>query len=255
MKQEVPHFKEGTILRAKTLEILRDYAYLLPELSRKGYSDGVISGMELTSQGNILEIGTGLFLAQGKVFFVETPWEISVEPSETRSILKLCYDLPVEIKNAQEYNFRLSVDDKESTSQEFELCRFRLQNGAILRNHYVDFFDISTEYDTINLQYACYSGYRQPTLPHLVLWTFAEELLTFSGISSLDQSFALMILSSKETVSFQSIQGYLMQKLQIKPNLLDEAYEGLLQVLRHAKDGNLEAPTSKSPARPQILID
>lgn len=255
MKQEVPNFKEGSILRAKTLETLRDYAYLLPELSRKGYSDGVISGMELTSNGNCLEIGSGLFSAQSKIFFVDSTWRIQVEPCENVAILKLSYDLPVEIKNGQEYNFHLIIDEKENGTQGFELCRYRLQNGAKLRDRYVDFFDISTEYDTINLQSASYSGFRKPTLLPVVLWTFAEELLSFSGLSPLDQTFGLMILSSRESISFQSIQGYLTQKLSLEVTCLEEAYQGLLQVLRQAKDGITEVPTVKSPARPKILID
>lgn len=255
MKQTVPDFKEGGILRAKTLETLRDYAYLVPELTRKGYSDGVISGMELTSNNNFLEIGTGLFMAGKKVFFVDSPLNIQVEPSENLAILKLSYILPVELKNGQEYNFVLTIDEQESKTQEFELCRFRLQSGAKLRDHYVDFFDISTEYDTINLQAASYSGFNKATLLPVVLWTFAEELLSFSGISPLDQSFALMILSSRESVAFQSIQWYLTQKLDLKVTCLEEAYQGLLQVLRSVQDGNVEVSSQKSHSRPKILID
>ena len=49
-------------------------------------------------------------------------------------------------------NTRVYLDDKlPDPSCELELCRFRLQAGARLRNTYENFSDCVTEFDTIHL--------------------------------------------------------------------------------------------------------
>ncbi len=255
MKQQIPQFPDGAILRAKTLENLRDYSYFLPQLARKGYSDGIISGMELSSQKNTIEVGTGLFLARGEVFYLNSPWKLDISPSQELMILKLRSEAPEYVKNAKEFVFSLVLDAMIPSESEFELCRFKLEEGAVLRDRYVDFRDISTEYDTINLQFAPYSGYSAPTVHVQVLWLFAEELLEQDDLSSLDQNFALNILSRRESLSFSAIQGYLRQKLQIKVDTLEKAYDSLHTVLRLVKNRETKVPEKATSTRAKIFIE
>ncbi len=255
MKQEVPEFQEGAILRAKTLQTLRDYPYLVEKLSKKNHSKGIVSGMELSSSQGFLQVDTGLFLLDKQIFYLNSPWKIACEPTTAQISLKLRLSQVKTIKNAQEYEFDLLLEDTPCGEHEFELCRFQLQEGARLRDKYQDFQDISTEYDTINLEYAHYSAYAVPSLHPLVLQSFAQEMLETSGVSPVDQCFCLQILSRFETIQFHALVAYLQSKGEAVPSHGQQAYQSLLTILLRAKETKPSETTSKLSTRPQILID
>jgi hypothetical protein len=47
---------------------------------------------------------------------------------------------------------------------ELELGRFKLREGAVLRSDYTDFFDLITEYNTINVINVEYAGIKESTM-------------------------------------------------------------------------------------------
>lgn len=253
MKQEIPKFQEGAILRAKTLETLRNYSYNFNDLSRKQYSNGILSGMELSSSVGFLQVDTGLFILNHQIFYLDSPWKIPCKPSTEQVLVKLRLKQSTAIKNAQEYDFDIILDEKVCGVEEFELCRFQLQEGASLRDKYLDFFDISTEYDTINLQYTQYAAYGRPSFHPKVLHSFAEEMLVTNAPR--EASFCLQLLSRHETVDFSAIVAFLRLQQEPEPKDLSEAYHGLCRVLSVAKEEKTATNTRQKPSRPQILID
>lgn len=257
MNQEIPNFQEGAILRAKTLQTMCDFSYLLPQFLRKDYADGIVSGMELSEQNGELFVDSGVFSMNRKLFYIENQWSVPCFPTEEEVRLKLCLNQEKQIKNATEYEFSLEINETECTENEFELCRFRLQEGAKLRSKYVDFQDISTEYDTINLQYAHFSGYLAKTIHPKVLLHFATELSSYPNISDLDANFCLQIFQSNTGLNFSVITHYLRVKTgEFHQNLTqNEAYETLLSILQQSKQGETVTKTKKSVSRASILID
>lgn len=256
MIQEVPEFQEGAILRGKTLQTLRDYSYILPELLRKSYSKGIVSGMEITTEEGIISVGTGVFSLKGKLFFIHEPLTTVCQPSPEQMCLKLKFISEKTMKNAQEYKFSLIIEEESSGEDEFELCRFRLQEGAKLRTQYVDFKDISTEYDTINLQYAQFSASETETMHPTVLTMFAKEILKTPNLSPVDQSFSLQILGSSQGLNKIAITSYLELKTQVEKTwTFPEIYTQLLSLLTTAKLGKEAEKPKKSSSRPSIMID
>lgn len=255
MKQNRPHFQEGAILRASTLQTLCDYTYLQGELQRKGFSDGIISGLELHSTTGELHLGTGVFALHGSIFYLEQPMILSCIPNERQMIVKLRETMVQEVKNYREHHFSLVQEEAEAGENEVELCRFTLQVGASLRYQYADFRDVSTEYDTINLQYAQYSGYGRTTVHKHLLTMFAEELLLCRNLSSLDENFALLCLSQGHPLNFAGISAYINMKIKETVQNQGEAYDKLLQILQQAQGEQGDAPQEKKETRPRILID
>lgn len=257
MKKEIPDFQEGAILRAKTLQNLCDYTYLLPQLIRKGYTDGIVSGMEVTENQGEISVDTGVFSYQGKLFCIETPITVDSFPTTSEVALKLRCISENKIKNGTEFQFELVIEDVTENKNDFELCRFRLQDGAKLRHKYVDFQDISTEYDTINLQYAQFSGFSHVTLHPNLLRLFAEEMLEIPSLSEMDASFCLQILSKREPLEILAIKAYLQMKTgeKHKESSISQVYEGLLSLLSIAKEEKPQVNKKKEKTKATILID
>ena len=84
--------------------------------------------------------------------------------------------------------------DLQDNPNRIEICRFRLQNGALLRNQYRDFNDLSTEFDTINEIYAQWSGYEKNTISNRVIREFAKEAMRKGVQNTQDLSFIQQIL-------------------------------------------------------------
>lgn len=253
MRQEVPNFQEGHILRAKTLQTLRDYSYLSQKLQRIGYSNGIISGLELKSGAGFVEVGEGLFSIEGEIFLQPSSWRVETLSTTSKVFLKLSKIAQNNIKNGDEFEFALVIDERQPEKNEFVLCGYQLQEGAKLREHYVDFQDISTEYDTINLQFAQYSSYSMASLHPKVLTSFAEEMLSCHNLSSVDQNFCLLILSSYETINSKAIQSYL--EIKGEDTTSENLYQGLLQVLLQAKQEVAHPEKNPTKKRHTLMID
>lgn len=255
MKQNRPYFQEGAILRASTLQTLCDYTYLQGELQRKGFSDGIISGLELHSTPGELHLGTGVFALAGSLFYLDKAMILSCIPNEKQMVVKLRETKVEEVKNYKEHHFSLVQEETVATEKEIELCRFTLQVGARLRYDYADFRDVSTEYDTINLQFAQVSGFGAVTVHKQLLTMFAEELLLCSGLSSLDEHFALLCLSQPYPLAFSGISAYIKRKTEKTVENQGEAYAVLLEILQQAQGAQGVAPQKKIEPKPRILID
>lgn len=82
------------------------------------------------------------------------------------------------------------MDTAEGTADnEFELCRFNLRKGAQLRYQYKDLADLETEYDTVNLIHASWSGLRGMSLSPVITNYFAETVLESKDSQPEDRAF------------------------------------------------------------------
>jgi len=66
-------------------------------------------------------------------------------------------------------------DTTELREDEMEICRFKLKAGSRLRQDYVDFHDLNTEFDTLNILHVPYAGMDLPTIAPYVTRYFAKE--------------------------------------------------------------------------------
>ncbi|MOA26584.1 hypothetical protein D3C78_1473880 [compost metagenome] len=126
----------------------------------------------------------------------------------------------------------------ESRSSELELCRFKLKEGAKLRQDYQNFRDLSTEYNTVNLLHVRFAAYGQSTVSPVVMRYFGDELLRRGSSEPQDLTFAMMCLN-EGTLNRKVITHYIANRLGIanKDYSNVEIHRHLGRILESARGG------------------
>ena len=157
MENRYPLFETGRILKKEALEVIRDYPKDLLSILYEGYTNGVIRGLRLSSdhENRSLIIGKGLVKLKGEVYQISKEIKVSYTHTEQREYLKLkCSSESVDKDwKVTKINAFLSTEE-ESADGEILLCDFLLKSGFVLRDSYLDFADMRSEYDTIHLMKA-----------------------------------------------------------------------------------------------------
>ena len=258
MENRYPLFETGRILKKEALEVIRDYPKDLLSILYDGYTNGVIRGLRLSSdhENRTLIIGRGLVKLKGEVYLINKEVKVSYTHTEQRKYLRLKHS---EIRDKDwkisEIEAFLS-DDEESKDGEILLCDFLLKSGFVLRDTYLDFADMRSEYDTIHLMNADYAGYGESSFNIEVLKVYAREYLNTKKCEETDRIFCYMVLNSMEGIERSIIENYIAVKEgKAKGTSLSnkEIYTGLLDILSSAKDPDGHRGTGFSPKK--ILVD
>lgn len=246
--QAIPLFQDAHLLRRSMLEALSDNAILINQYLYKGYSDGILSGCELTTTEDTIVVNEGTIVFGGRIYLIKEPMAVRYSPTNTTTIMKLCFSN--EMRDAS-FLYReaevVLTKNKELQKGEIELCRFKLQEGARLRYHYQSFEDRNTEFDTLNRIHVPYAAKGQSTLAPDIVKSFAKELLSMDSISELDRMFGIQILCQERTVSMEALRAYLLCKrgreLNETSNL--EIYEELSATLQEESKGSSKEEAQK----------
>lgn len=237
-RYEEPQFEKKRLLRIEMLEELRDYPRSYWKIFYRGYSQGIISGCEITWDSGVLTIAPGILYHGGNLYFMEHPYTLECRAEDKVRYLKVQFLTEVRENGKITGDTRIMLDDKKADSScEIELCRFRLQEGARLRDSYENLEDYSTEYDTINLIHAPYAAPGQSTLHPQILRQFAKECLESQMGDSLDTSFAMNILGNYGQIPESGIRIYLNTRLGQAEADNQGLYTGLLEILKNQKQG------------------
>ena len=251
-----PKFSDGTILRAEKLQQLNDQAFALPNLIYDGYSDGIISGLEVTKANGNLVISSGLVSFKNKVFVIENPLIIPYEATNQMMYLKLGNEGCSNGVAGREDYFFIELSHECATKEQIELCRFKLQKGAKLRTIHNNFEDLNTEFDTLNLIYIPYASKNHSTLHPNILKMYAKELLMLKPQNILDQSFCVQILSSQFSINIDGITSYIEIKTgnQLEQYTNIKIFKELLNILQSEK-GEEKPQPKKNLTRRKIMVD
>ena len=254
-KYVYPQFEKKRLLRGEMLDQLRDYPKNYIKMSFQGYGDGVLAGCKLTWDNARLTVLPGIILYKGSLYIMETPYEMDCTALDRMRYLKVQF-LAEERENGSIVgNTRISLDDeKPNQACEIELCRFRLQEGAKLRDEYEGFEDYSTLYDTINLIHAPYAAEGGSTLNPLLLKTFAKEIISKGSEDTMDCIFSMNILANSGHVPMDFIQEYLMSKTGENVEGQSNLYRGLLEVLKSQKSGRGAKVQNNQTSRSVMLL-
>lgn len=255
---KIPVFAKGTILTHEMLEALKNYEVDLGVLSYEGYSNGIISGCEVSMSGNLLYVNRGILIFDGNLYFLSKELKVMANSGTEWQILQFRMGNISRDKNflIGEMQLELSSDLNEYPNK-IEICRFRLQNGSTLRNQYRDFADINTEFDTVNEIYAKWAGYNNETISNRILKEFAKEAIKKRSWDSQDIMFIQQILAlDGRTLNREAIIFYLSVRLKrpYKEMTNIEIYRGLKEVLalRHTADVN---NTSSQRTVRRLIVD
>ncbi|MEW8957310.1 hypothetical protein [Clostridium sp.] len=253
-----PLFKPGRILKIEMLEELRDFPREILDISLRNYSSGIISGCNIEVNNDYITVTKGIIKYQDMIYILKEDYTIPYESTNQIQVLKIRFLGETINKDFIKLGSQIFLDDKlETNIDEMELCRFKLKRGAKLRNNYVDFRDISTEYDTVNIINCPFSSYENSTLSPKILRRFGQEVLKCNTNNPLDISFAMMCIQSKEAIDRELIISYIEPRL--KTSLRETSnhylYNKLLEILESIKDGNGGKEKQERLRYKTILVD
>lgn len=237
-KYVYPQFEKKHLLRGEMLEQLRDYPKNYINMSFRGYGNGVITGCHITWDNGRLTIAPGIILYKDNIYTMEQPYEMDCITLDRIRYLKVQFLAEVRDNGSIAGNTRILLDtDKPNQTCEMELCRFRLQEGARLRDVYEGFEDYSTLYDTINLIHAPYAAEGGSTLNPALLKAFAKEMMSKESEDLMDCVFSMNVLANSGHVPADFIKEYVFAKTGEKAEENHNLYYGLLDALKSRKLG------------------
>ena len=251
-----PRFDAGVILKAEKMNELVEHAFNLPDLVYRGYTKGIISGLDITIDGDFIVISKGLFLYEEEVYTLNKDIRISYHPTNNWNYLKICKKESMKKIDGIQTHFVVISDDLLTKESELELCRFKLQEGAKLRYIYDDFEDMNTEFDTVNLIYSPYSSKEMAGLHPKILKNFAKEMLDLRPQNPLDTFFCMQVLGLNTTMNIEEIIRYIEIKKEENLGKVTNytIYHHLLDILKKEKANSKGVKKKATPQR-KILID
>lgn len=213
MEHIYPAFERGRIMKKELLWALRDYSYSALQIKYQDYADGILSGCGVRPEGSILRIMPGMIRCADFIFLITGGEQIPYAPTGEYTSLKFRLKDKEELPDYTRYLTEFVLDGcLERGKNEIELCRFKLKSGAELRTEYKDFYDIQTEYDTVNLADATWSAPGQNTLSKEVTDYFARKVLECGKAEGTDVQFAYFLLQGREAADYRVLTDYIRRK-------------------------------------------
>ncbi|MDU5145477.1 MAG: DNA and RNA helicase [Paenibacillus dendritiformis] len=257
-KHQVPHFHRGRILKTDMLENLRDFPRQFVDIAYQSYSSGVLAGTEVRVGPRSLTVGKGIVKHGGLIYMLEQEHELPYRSTGRETVLKIRFHAEQPSSDFTTLPGEIVLDENtaEVKANEMELGRFKLKEGARLRDDYQSFADLSTEFNTLNVIHVPHAGIGQSTLSPFILRYFAQELLKTRIEHAQDAAFAMLCLNGG-AVERDVIQHYLGQRLGTGYRELtnERLYAGLRRVLSEAGSGRAMAPDMRSGGRQRVIVD
>lgn len=256
--KRVPLFEKGNILTKEMLDSLRNYAISSREVDYTGYSNGILKGCKINITDDFITINKGILIFHETAYYITEPCSISYKPTNQWMILKASLLGEVVTDNFIIRDMDISLIHEEQLGKDdIEICRFRLQPGAKLRNQYTNFLDLNTAYDTVCEIYANWAAYGNPSVSYTILHMFLKEAFKHSLTDMRDILFCQQLSELKgETLNLETISMYICSKTDKNFKLLNnlEIYEGLREIINQLSGGVCQ---EKKVARKErkILID
>lgn len=237
-KNIYPLFESKSLLKKEMLENLRDYPRSIIQIFCQDYSDGIITGCELSVLNHEIIISPGILCFKGVLYILEKLWKVEYRPTGKVTFLKVKFFDKI-VENGQEvYLSRVYLDETiPNASCEIELARFKLQHGSRLRVRYTDFSDFNTEFDTLNRIYVPFASLRKHSLYPQILRVFSNELLRYPIQNPWDYAFILNCVKLHTAMPYDEIQSYLNIRLENKQKEYSNiaVYNALNDILIEAK--------------------
>lgn len=251
-----PYFNKGRILKKEMLENLRDFPRDILEVQYEDFTDGIICGFTPSVDKNTITFSKGITKYNNMVYVVQNPIFVQYNETETDVMIKLNFYDEIQDKDYKTAYVDIEIDDNmKILDNQQELGRFKLKKGAYLRSHYKDFYDFTTEYNTINIVHTLYAAREEKTISSIILKYFAKEVLGLKTQSSIDISFCFLCLNN-ERIEREVILQYLSYKLEKEViNLSNiEIHRELTKILEQIKrDSNFS--NKKKIVKNKIFID
>jgi hypothetical protein len=252
-----PNFGKGRILKKEMLESLRDYPRDYLDICFKDYSNGIISGADILVGENGITVSRGVVKHNNRIYMLVKDYELDCQHTNKEVLIKIKFLDGTEAGDFKLYSTIVFIDQNTALKEdELELGRFKLREGAVLRSDYTDFFDLITEYNTINVINVEYAGIKESTMNPFVLKKFSRILLECGSLNTYDIVFAMQCLNSP-TVERDVLICYIANRLGVEYKKYSnmEIYKHLCSIVKEVKSGKKRHVEPKKEGPMRIIVD
>ena len=255
-KNVYPLFERKRLLKKEMLENIRDFPRDIVDIFFQDYSDGILAGCDIKVKESYLFIGAGILYRKGIPYVMNEPYKLPYQATGKTQYIKVRFLDEIEGTEQKEGLTQIYINDIPAQDKdELELGRFKLQEGARLRDQYTDFFDYATEFDTLIKLYAPYASPKQSTLCPEIIKRYAESLMYYNLQNPWDYAFCFTCMQEEGAITYSAIKSYLDVRLQQKQENYStkEIYDALAQLLREA-GGKAKEPCPMAEKNKKVLL-
>ena len=135
MQNLYPLFERNRVLKKELLWALRDCSFGHLQVEYADYGDGILKGCGIRVEGKHLVISPGILRYQGFICIMKEEEWLEYTVTEQPVLLKLYFETDRRSLDYILYRMTPVLDsDPVCNENEFEVCRFCLQEGAELRD-------------------------------------------------------------------------------------------------------------------------
>jgi len=208
LEYKVPTLAPGPV-KKEIMQCLRDIALDEQNIRYYEYSDGIITGCKLYEENMKIGLVNGIIKFGGRLYKLMEKASVPYEPTDDWTVLKVRFSPQVQHREYTIFTAELVLDvNTEIRPNELEMGRFKLKHGSYLRTEYKDFWDMGTEYDTVNLLHVRQAARVAATLCPEITMHFAREAYRHCQDNAMDMAFCSICLATGEAVSREVIQRY-----------------------------------------------
>lgn len=253
-----PIFAGGVVLKAKMLDNVSMYSRNMLEILYEEYSDGILTGADINIENRTtIRISKGIIKYKGELYFMSEDKCIEAYPETDTQYLRVRFK-EKEILIDEEKNETEFVLDTIKTDEacEIEICRFVLNNGAILRTDYTDLRDYATLHNTINILETNYSAQSKPTFSPKFLLEFGRKMSGYNLTNIDDVVFSTECLK-EEHIKREIIERYISKRLSEHKSSYSnqEIYRKLIEICDIAKRGEAGGGMQGRMTQRRMLVD
>lgn len=256
MQNLYPLFERNRILKKELLWALRDYSFTQTRLDYEEYADGMLRGCEVRVDGKQIVVGSGIIKYGGFICLMDEEESTPYAPCDEFVSVKMRFHTQQESADYHVYTMELVTDaDTILKDNEFEVCRYKLQEGAALRDRHTELLDMATEYNTLNYLYATWGGLRERSIAPAVIRRFAREILASGTPEAEDIGFAYLCLSQPGAIPMEILKDYLERNGRNKDGLSTEnLFYEMCQVTKKLGGTGISRGREKASRR-KIIVD
>jgi len=213
LEHKIPTLAPGPV-KKEIVQCLRDLALDEQNIRYHEHTDGIIAGCGLIEENMKIGLINGIVKFGGRLYKLGEKAFVPYEPTDNWTVLKLRFGTQMQHREYIHYSAELVLDSgMDIKPNEMEMGRFKLKKGSRLRTQYKDFWDMVTEYDTVNLIHVKQAARHSPTLSPAIAMHFAREAFSYLGGHPLDGAFCTVCLATGEPVSRELIERYVCSRL------------------------------------------
>lgn len=252
-----PDFASGRILKKEMLECLRDYPRDFFDVYFKDYSNGIIKGADAVVDKYNITITRGIVKHNDRLYVLEKDYELPYSFTNSEVLIKIKFLDEALSGDFKLYGTKVFIDENTAVEgDELELGRFKLREGAVLRSEYTDFFDMTTEYNTINIVNVEYSGLIKSTMRPFILNWFSRILLECNSENISDTLFAMQCLNTG-SIEREILIYYISKRwgVEVREYTNMEIYKYLCHIVKEVKSGKKRTVEVKRDGPMRIIVD